>query len=67
MNDIYGSNRVFKNNEQRNYSFSSNKISKDTCDCKKVCIVDDEPFNLMALEGIFSQLGIKTEKFLDGQ
>jgi PleD family two-component response regulator len=67
VNDIYGSNRVLKNKESRNSSFSGIKISKDTCNCKKVCIVDDEPFNLMALEGIFNQLGIETEKFIDGQ
>ena len=28
------------------------------CSCAKILLVDDEPFNLIVLEGLFSQLGI---------
>eukprot|EP00347_Sterkiella_histriomuscorum_P022748 403337305 len=38
------------------------------CQCPKILIVDDEPFNLIALEGILEQQGItKVEKAFNGK
>jgi PleD family two-component response regulator len=37
------------------------------CPCRKVLIVDDEPFNLMPLEEILLQMHIKVDKAYDGE
>ena len=38
------------------------------CECPKVLGVDDEPFNLLAVEGFMEQLGIlKIEKAFNGE
>eukprot|EP00347_Sterkiella_histriomuscorum_P005606 403355955 len=43
-------------------------LNPQECQCPKILIVDDEPFNLIALEGILEQQGItKVEKAFNGR
>jgi hypothetical protein len=29
------------------------------CNCNKILVVDDDPFNIIALEGLFQQFGVE--------
>jgi CheY-like chemotaxis protein len=40
-------------------NFNSNAVIHG-CPCPKVLIVDDEPFNLIALEGLLQSFGVKS-------
>eukprot|EP00347_Sterkiella_histriomuscorum_P015384 403357221 len=44
------------------------KIQPVTCECPKILIVDDDPFNLMALQGLLKQLNIdKVDQCFNGK
>jgi CheY-like chemotaxis protein len=43
-------------------------IGLDSCSCPNILIVDDEPFNIIALQGLLLQIGItKVEKAFNGE
>lgn len=38
------------------------------CHCSKILVVDDEPFNIIALEGLFQQFGVeKVDRAFNGR
>ena len=44
-----------KDNQRKGSSYDR---SKEPCKCPKVLIADDEPFNLIALEGLLHQFNV---------
>ncbi|CDW81597.1 multi-sensor hybrid histidine kinase [Stylonychia lemnae] len=55
--------------ESLNLSDEESKIAQvEICNCAKILVVDDDPFNIIALEGMLNQLGIvKIEKLFNGK
>lgn len=43
-----------------------NKVSQKTCECPDILLVDDNPFNLLALEKVLHPFGLKVETALSG-
>eukprot|EP00347_Sterkiella_histriomuscorum_P022404 403338613 len=47
---------------------NNNAIQQVNCDCAKILIVDDDPYNLMALEGLLRQLKVdKVDQCFNGK
>ena len=57
----------FKNPEQLKLGLSSTKIPKCTCTCPPILIVDDDIFNVSALESIMKKLGYTCDTAFNGK
>ncbi len=46
---------------------NSGPIPEPECDCAKILLVDDEPFNLLVLSAFINSVGVKCDKAENGQ
>lgn len=57
--NCHGSSSIVSNNLMEQ--------EEEKCECKPILIADDQPFNLMALEGILDSYGLEVDKCYDGE
>jgi len=46
---------------------NTDATTANVCNCNPVIIADDEPFNIIALEGLLQARGVKVDKVFNGQ
>ena len=64
---IFGPEEELKE-EEISERIGNDSINLPQCNCSKVLVVDDEPFNIVALEFLFKQFGIeKIDRAFNGR